>query len=62
MLLALFSPFLFLVLYIGLIHELGVVLNFLSSLNLGLSDRNVMKHCYVLEIPNLSVYLVELLL
>lgn len=63
MLLALFfSPFLFIVLYIGLIHELGGVPNFLSSLNLGLSDRNVMKHSYILEIAHLSVYLMELLL
>lgn len=58
----LFFPFLFIVLYIGLIHELERVLNFLSSLNLGLSDRNIMKHFYVLEIANLSVHLMELLL
>lgn len=54
-----FSLFLFTVLYIDLIHELGV-LNFLSSLDLKLSDRNVMRHCYVLEVANLSVYLMEL--
>lgn len=42
-------PFLFIVLYIGLIHELGRVLNFLSSSSVGLSEGNVMKQCYVLE-------------
>ena len=57
-----FFPFLFIVLCIGLIHELGGVLNFLSSLNDGLTDRNVVKHCYVLDIAILSVYLMELLL
>lgn len=53
-----FPSFLFIVLYVGLIRELEV-LNFLSGLNLRLSDRNVMTHCYVLDIANLSVYLME---
>lgn len=46
---SLFSPFLFIVLYIGLIHELGGVLTFLSSLNLVLVTK-MSWYCYVLEI------------
>lgn len=53
-------PFLFIVLYIGLIRELGRVLSFLSSLSVGLSEGNVMKQCVVLEMDDLSVYLTEL--
>lgn len=56
------SLFLFIVLCIRLMHELGGVLNFLSSLNLGASDRNAMSLCYALGIGDLSVHLIELLL
>lgn len=53
-------PFIFIVLYVDLIHVLGRVLNFLSSSSVGFSEGNVMKKCIVLEMDDLSVYLTEL--